>query len=708
MMNPNPVYVIRPLALAISAALLLSACGSDDDKSSHTSAVDTAVSVEKPAVPAGLGYEQYVALADVSYPLPAITYAQNNGSSDSSVRYSVDHNAIAYAQRGINSIWMGTSAEWQSAASSSGPSEYKADSDAIVDATNWQKNVGYVVDVTTNRSEDRAILAFLDDRRSKNYSVIDGFGPLTEEYVAATGAYTDIRVPTKAQVLTDTNYMADGNDGSEFTGSVSAELGAVVQMVLDFRYQIAPASTSAPKYIFSTPRPWRLASDGTIDYLGSESVTCQYPDTATDAQTATGTTDLVIDRYSTDVKVVPGLLCQRRSGANSMKKDGAYPSGHTNAGTLAALAYAYSFPQRFSELVYRGSELGESRIVAGMHSPVDVIGARIQALIDAAYSLNSDTGAVDADKAVAATQSFFGARAAAKGLSLWDYAHQSVTNGSYSDGNNVNIEVFNNNFYDDHDAIKAEYLKRMTYGLTQDSSKAGQGAVVPLGAEALLKSRLPYLSDEQRRVVLATTEVDSGYPILDDSEGWGRINLVAAADGYGAFDGDVNLYMEAGKGGFHALDTWRNNIGGAGKLTKSGSGKLVLSGNNSYSGGTVVEAGVLAATSATALGNGTVFVQDGEILVDADGSVAVSALALESDGTLAIAMDADSSQLSVSGTAYVEGAALELTFDSTPEAGSRFTLLNASKIGGKFASVYAGDVSVTLSYTDTSIVATVQ
>ena len=33
----------------------------------------------------------------------------------------------------------------------------------------------------------------------------------------------------------------------------------------------------------------------------------------------------------------------------------------------------------------------------------------------------------------------------------------------------------------------------------------------------------------------------SGYPILDvdDAEGWGRLNLFAAADGYGAFDGDV-------------------------------------------------------------------------------------------------------------------------------------------------------------------------
>ncbi|WP_430460316.1 phosphatase PAP2 family protein [Thalassolituus sp. LLYu03] len=704
-MNPNQAFVLRPLTLAVAAALLLTACGEDDN---NTDAIDTSVSVTKAALPTGLGFEQYVALPDVAYPLPAITYAANNGSSDSSVRYSVDHNAIAYAQRGINSIWMGTTAEWQSAASSSGPGEYKADADAIVDSTNWTKNIEYVVDVTTNRSEDRAILAFLDDRRSKNYSVVDGFGPLTEDYAAASGAYTDIRVPSKAQVLTDTDYLADGNDSSIYAGDVTSELGDVVQMVMDFRYQIAPASTSAPKYIFSTPRPWRIKTDGTIDLTGSETVTCKYPDTATAEQTATGTEDRTFDVYTTDVQIVPGLLCQRRTGTNSMKKDGAYPSGHTNAGTLAALAYAYSFPQRFSELVFRGSELGESRIVAGMHSPVDVIGARIQALIDAAYSLNSDTGAAHGDAAVMATQSYFGAKAAAAGMSLFDYAHQTVTNGSYSNGSNVNVEVFNNNFYDDHAAIKAEYLARMTYGFTQDSSKAGQAAVVPLGAEALLKSRQPYLSDEQRRAVLATTEVDSGYPILDDSEGWGRINLVAAADGYGAFDGDVNVYMEAGKGGFNAKDWWRNDISGEGKLTKAGSGELVLTGTNTFSGGAVVEAGVLTAASASAMGSGTVFVQGGELAVDADGALALQALTVEPAASLSVAMDDDSVQVAVTGNAYVQGAALQLSFATTPASGTRFTVLTADQIGGEFASVYAGDVSVSLSYESDRVIARIE
>lgn len=50
----------------------------------------------------------------------------------------------------------------------------------------------------------------------------------------------------------------------------------------------------------------------------------------------------------------------------------------------------------------------------------------------------------------------------------------------------------------------------------------------------LLETRQPYLNAEQRRVVLKTTAIASGYPAMDDAEGFGRLNLFAAADGFGA------------------------------------------------------------------------------------------------------------------------------------------------------------------------------
>ncbi len=107
-------------------------------------------------------------------------------------------------------------------------------------------------------------------------------------------------------------------------------------------------------------------------------------------------------------------------------------------------------------------------------------------------------------------------------------------------------------------------------------------ARVPQGAEALLETRLLYLDGEQRRDVLKTTEIASGYPLLDDAEGYGRLNLFAAADGYAAFEQDVTVTMDAAKGGFNSIDTWRNDITGKGRLVKRGNGILGLSGANSY------------------------------------------------------------------------------------------------------------------------------
>lgn len=315
------------------------------------------------------------------------------------------------------------------------------------------------------------------------------------------------------------------------------------------------------------------------------------------------------------------------------------------------------------------------------------MGGRIQGTAVLAYNLNkSDNQSLKASAYAQAQSWLQGEVGASDASALYAYAHSG-----------------SNDRFGDHASNKANYLRRLTFGFTPIAATTAE-AVVPKGAEVLLETRLPYLTAAQRRVVLKTTALPSGYPLLDDAEGWGRLNLFAAADGYGAFNGDVSVLMDGAQGGFHAADSWKNNITGAGLLSKSGSGNLTLSGANSWSGGTLLLDGTLTAASSSALGTGDVYQQGGTLAVTSPLQLGGN-YTQQGGSTLQLQLgSASAGRLTIQGKATLAGT-LEVQFTSgyQPAVGDTLQLLKSGQRHGTFSAVTASGYQVTPLYTATGV-----
>ncbi|QEM84015.2 autotransporter outer membrane beta-barrel domain-containing protein [Halomonas binhaiensis] len=273
----------------------------------------------------------------------------------------------------------------------------------------------------------------------------------------------------------------------------------------------------------------------------------------------------------------------------TLKGNAAFPSGHTAFGYSATSLFAQMIPERYQEMLLRGAEYGNSRVVVGAHHPLDVIGARIMTTYTLAQILNNHPEYLNRTLAPLGTPTtttddfqrlLLSAQADLRQL-LEQGCGESITTCAAADKPST----------EEMARRKEAYRHSLTYGF-DPVGPTNLAPVVPEGAEVLIATRFPYLTAEQRREVLATTEIESGHA-LDDGSGWARLNLYDAADGYGAFHGDVHVSMDASRGGFNAYDSWNNDIAGEGRFVKSGSGILEFTGNNSFTGTTTIAGGGL-------------------------------------------------------------------------------------------------------------------
>ncbi|WP_374930037.1 autotransporter outer membrane beta-barrel domain-containing protein [Serratia marcescens] len=263
--------------------------------------------------------------------------------------------------------------------------------------------------------------------------------------------------------------------------------------------------------------------------------------------------------------------------------------------------------------------------------------------------------------------------------------------------------------------IEGTSLENLTTGYAKYSGTS-MAAPHVAGSVAVLMERFPYLSGAQVAEVLKTTATDMGAPGIDALYGWGMINLGKAINGpgmlvtaedipaefripdptgvaYGPTQFVVDLpgvgaVLDKGKPTERVcsdvlcgLDFWSNDISGHGGLTKQGIGTLVLTGNNTYAGPTLVNQGRLAINGSV---TSDVSVQNGGIV---GGSGTVGSLTARRGGTVAPGNSIGT--LNVAGNVSFEPGS-RYTVEVGPNGQSdRIQSSGAATIGG-------GEVAVTL------------
>ncbi|MEG2269112.1 MAG: phosphatase PAP2 family protein, partial [Acinetobacter sp.] len=74
--------------------------------------------------------------------------------------------------------------------------------------------------------------------------------------------------------------------------------------------------------------------------------------------------------------------CQPEDEEASLRQNGSYPSGHTSYGWTLALILAQIEPSHAQEIIQRGYDFGQSRVICGAHWQSDVDAGRVVGAVE--------------------------------------------------------------------------------------------------------------------------------------------------------------------------------------------------------------------------------------------------------------------------------------------------------------------------------------
>lgn len=217
-----------------------------------------------------------------------------------------------------------------------------------------------------------------------------------------------------------------------------------------------------------------------------------------------------------------------------------FPSGHTTYGYMGSIVLAVLVPERYQEMIARGAEYGNDRIIVGAHYAMDVIGGRSLATYDLAHLLANDPAYMNRQlknvaKMTASSepqipQSIGDFRAAVAGAradlvkTLEAACGDTIAACARQDTGRFNAPAMNEAFY----------MSTQTYGLgvahPETAGKVEDVAALAPEAGYLLTVAFPKLTLDEANRILTETEGQGG-GFLDNGSAFGvysRLNLYAA------------------------------------------------------------------------------------------------------------------------------------------------------------------------------------
>jgi hypothetical protein len=206
-----------------------------------------------------------------------------------------------------------------------------------------------------------------------------------------------------------------------------------------------------------------------------------------------------------------------------------YPSGHTTYGYTGALILAILVPERYSQMITRGAEYGNDRIIIGAHYAMDVLGARTLVLYDMAHLLANDPAYLGQTfKDTPVIKDFRAALKRARAdmiAALQAGCGNTISVCAGDDIGRLSSSAVNEAFYTSTQTYNLPVVYPKIAAAVEDVGK-----IAP-EAGYLLTEAFPSLTLEQADKILTQTQGPGG-GFLDDGSSFGvysRLNLYAAS-----------------------------------------------------------------------------------------------------------------------------------------------------------------------------------